>query len=53
MYEPIYDILFFGEYSPENSKIAVFFVESQNQFKIPLAGRDVRTSDLGRKLIFT
>ena len=52
MYEPIYTIRNFRQYSLENSKMAVFPFKSQHQFKIPYSVRDVTMSDLCRKLIF-
>ena len=49
MYEPIYDIQIFGEYSLESSKIALFPVKSRQRIKIPLSVRDAKTSDCVEK----
>ena len=52
MYEPVYTIRKFSEYSLERSKMPVFLVKSRQQFKVPLPGHDGKASDLCRKLTF-
>ena len=53
MYEQIYDIRNFREYSLENSKTSVLPVDSRLQTqKTPLLGRDVKTSASCLELIF-
>ena len=64
MYEPLYTIRNFREYSPEISKMALeisnmaleilkmFLVESWEPFKNLFSGPDIKTSNSCRKLIF-
>ena len=53
MYEHIYDIQNFREYSLESSKMSVFPVDSRFQTqKTPVSGCDVKTSASCRKLIY-
>ena len=52
MYGPIYIIQNFRGKSLESSKVTIFLVESGHQLRFFLSGRDVKTSDSCRKLIF-
>ena len=53
MYELIYAIRIFREFSLESSKMAVVVVELRQQSTIPLPGRDVKTSNSSLKNWFS